>query len=378
LGRSKGLRVTMISQRPAKLHKDSLSQAHTLIAMKLIAPQDRKAISEWVSDQTDPEYGKELIASLPSLVPGEGWVWAPAEGVLDRVKFPRPRTYDSSQAPDEGAGDAPVLAKIDPATISGRLATVAAEAEANDPAKLKRRIAELERAKAAPAIDPAAIGEAEQRGFERGHREGLAVGEANARAALTKAISNALSIAVPVVAPASRPNVAKVAPTPVQREAKTPVTPLNGNLTGPQMKVLSALAMWKTLGKNQPTKPMVAMCAGYSHSSGGFGNLLGQLRASGAIEYPSPGTIMLLTDAAAIDADGARDMLLGKLTNPQRKLIDALKAGDLTKAALGEATGYSPTSGGFGNLLGQLRSLGLIDYPQPGRVALEPWVFDLL
>src|SRR6185312_8281880 len=115
LGRSKGLRITMISQRPAKLHKDSLSQAHTLIAMKLIAPQDRKAISEWVSDQTDPESGKELIASLPSLGPGEGWVWAPAENILERVRFPRPTTYDSSRAPDENEGDAPALAKIDPA-----------------------------------------------------------------------------------------------------------------------------------------------------------------------------------------------------------------------------------------------------------------------
>lgn len=38
------------------------------------------------------------------------------------------------------------------------------------------------------------------------------------------------------------------------------------------------------------------------------------------------------------------------------------------------ATGYSPTSGGFGNLLGSLRTLGIIDYPSKGFVQLEDWV----
>lgn len=67
LGRSKGLQITMISQRPAKLHKDSLTQAHTLIAMALMAPQDREAVKAWISDQADAEHGKEIIASLPTL-----------------------------------------------------------------------------------------------------------------------------------------------------------------------------------------------------------------------------------------------------------------------------------------------------------------------
>jgi hypothetical protein len=41
LGRGIGLRIVLISQRPAKLHKDSLTQVETLVAMRLIAPQDR-------------------------------------------------------------------------------------------------------------------------------------------------------------------------------------------------------------------------------------------------------------------------------------------------------------------------------------------------
>lgn len=385
LGRSKGLRVTMISQRPAKLHKDSLSQAHTLIAMKLIAPQDRKAISEWVSDQTDPENGKELIASLPSLVPGEGWVWAPAEGILERVRFPRPKTYDSSQAPEDGDGDGPQLAKIDPATISGRLATVAAEADANDPAKLKRRIAELERAKpvAAPAVDTALL---EQMSYKKGYEDGARAGaDFEAKRLGKKLLDYAAEFAVvdgeaqPIVAPEPRKSVAKVAAALVKREAAVPKAVPSGEFTGAQVKVLRSLAMWKSLGKDAPSKPMVAMCAGYSHSSGGFANLLGQLRTMGALEYPAPGTISLLTDTEAMSAEDGKALFLSKLTGPQRKIVDALAhGGEMSKADVGEATSYSPTSGGFANILGQLRTLGIIDYPSPGRIAMEPWVFDVL
>jgi DNA helicase HerA-like ATPase len=48
-GRVKGLRIMLISQRPAKLHKDSLTQVETLIAMRLIAPQDRAAVEDSVA-----------------------------------------------------------------------------------------------------------------------------------------------------------------------------------------------------------------------------------------------------------------------------------------------------------------------------------------
>jgi DNA helicase HerA-like ATPase len=88
LGRSRGLRIALISQRPAKVHKDSLTQVQSLVAMRLLAPQDRKAISDWIADQADPARGKEIIASLPSLKPGEAWVWSPQDDVLRHTKFP--------------------------------------------------------------------------------------------------------------------------------------------------------------------------------------------------------------------------------------------------------------------------------------------------
>lgn len=43
--------------------------------------------------------------------------------------------------------------------------------------------------------------------------------------------------------------------------------------------------------------------------------------------------------------------------------------------ALADRIGVSPTSGGFFNNLGSLRSLGLIEYPRPAEVAALPVLF---
>jgi hypothetical protein len=175
LGRARGLRVTLITQRPAKLHKDSLSQVETMIALRLIAPQDRKAVEEWIADQADQQKGKEIIASLPSLATGHGWVWAPEIGILKKVHFPHIKTFDSSCTPDGfGDGKGPVLAPIDMATISGKLVAIKEEADANNPEKLRAEIRELRKRAANPAMvhaDPKAVERARQEGFTVGYNQ---------------------------------------------------------------------------------------------------------------------------------------------------------------------------------------------------------------
>jgi len=145
LGRSRGLRVVLISQRPAKVHKDSLTQVETLIAMRLIAPQDRKAVEEWIKDNTDATQAKDILSSLATLKTGQGWVWAPEMGILERVSFPRIRTLDTGRTPDGSEIAGKVLAPIDKDAITARLKVVAQEAEANDPKRLRAQIADLER-----------------------------------------------------------------------------------------------------------------------------------------------------------------------------------------------------------------------------------------
>ena len=98
-GRVRGFVPWLITQRPAVLHKDVLSQADILVSMKLTSSQDREAIGRWIEGQADRAEGRRILAALPRLARGEGWVWAPSDGVLARVAFPPIRTFDSSATP---------------------------------------------------------------------------------------------------------------------------------------------------------------------------------------------------------------------------------------------------------------------------------------
>ena len=61
-GRVRGFIPWLITQRPAVVHKDVLSQADILIAMKLTASQDRDAIGAWIEGQADRQEGKRFLA----------------------------------------------------------------------------------------------------------------------------------------------------------------------------------------------------------------------------------------------------------------------------------------------------------------------------
>jgi DNA helicase HerA-like ATPase len=98
-GRRKGFRAIAITQRPANVHKRSLAQCNAMVTLRLVAPQDRKAVAEWIRGHADDETGRQVVDSLPKLGRGEGWVWAPEQDVLKRATFPAIKTFDSMRAP---------------------------------------------------------------------------------------------------------------------------------------------------------------------------------------------------------------------------------------------------------------------------------------
>ncbi len=128
-GRVRGFVPWLITQRPAVLHKDVLSQADILVSMKLTSSQDRAAIGRWIEGQADRAEGRRILGALPQLRRGEGWVWAPGEGVLAPVSFPRIRTLDSSQTPRRDAlpGSPRALAAVDPSAIARALVEAGVE-----------------------------------------------------------------------------------------------------------------------------------------------------------------------------------------------------------------------------------------------------------
>jgi hypothetical protein len=175
LGRGVGLRIMLISQRPAKLHNDSLSQVETLIAFRLLLPHDREAVRRWVREWADEATGAEMMSTLPSLPTGTGWIWSPERDLLRRVSFPLCTTYDSGK-PVAAGKKGPELKPIDLAAVRGRLEAVAKDIVENDPRRLKARIAELERQLSnqtakSDAVSKAEL-EAQRRAYERGQRDG--------------------------------------------------------------------------------------------------------------------------------------------------------------------------------------------------------------
>lgn len=146
-GRARGLGVTLITQRPAVLHKDVLTQVEVLVALRLIAPQDRAAVDAWVKVHGTPEQRDELMASLPSLPIGTAWFWSPGWlDVFKKVAIRKRTTFDSSATPTMGtkALKPKTLAPVELDDLRDRIASTIEKAKQEDPKELRRRIAELE------------------------------------------------------------------------------------------------------------------------------------------------------------------------------------------------------------------------------------------
>jgi len=159
-----------------------------------------------------------------------------------------------------------------------------------------------------------------------------------------------------------------------------------GQLPPAKQKILNGLAFLHGIGVNAADKTQLALIVGVSPTSGGYFNNLGALRSEGLIDYPSGGTVAL-TDAGAglasvndvpSTTDELHEAIRAKLPPAKWKILEQAIAAypkSLSKDELAEKIGVSPTSGGYFNNLGSLRSLGLIDYPQPGTVAALPVLF---
>ena len=75
-GRKKGFRAIAITQRPANVHKRVLAQCNALVTLRLVAPQDRKAVAEWIrghaDDESWPAGGRTPSPSSPAARAGCG------------------------------------------------------------------------------------------------------------------------------------------------------------------------------------------------------------------------------------------------------------------------------------------------------------------
>jgi Mn-dependent DtxR family transcriptional regulator len=459
LGRSRGLRIVLISQRAAKLHKDSLTQVETLIALRLIAPQDRAAVREWIADQADLEKGKDIIASLPKLNDGEGWVWAPEADFLKRIQFPRPLTFDSSAAPTKN-GKLKKLAAVDLKALEGRLAKIDAENKEKDPTLLRAALTKVRTEKAAlerqmatavaqkVVADPGALKKAEERGFDRAVKKFTPLraaleaamkfiveistkdffkngGESLDKKAIEKVIAEATQhvtklieqhldargrkldtlrrdsvrlaarfkalieqldndVTVKVDVRQQEPFAIATSPAPRPVATKAPRV-IDGDitLTNPQASLLQALAWWKTIGHEQPSRAQLAGKLGWKPTGSNIKDRLSELTRYGLVVYPRTNAVQL-TEAGerAAPAPDLSVTLLesirATLTGPQLAVFDALREidGEITRDELAEKIGWQPGGSNIKDRLSELSRLELVEYPTKGVTRLQGWVVE--
>lgn len=146
-GLGKGVMMLFASQRPQKVHNDTLTSAETLIAMRVLHPSDREAVADWVKGCGDAAVGREVLNSLSQMDRGEGWLWSPEAKIGPlRVKFPMFKTYDSFRPQSvEDAGNLRGWAEVDLEEVRAKMDVIVKEAEENDATALKAKVIALQK-----------------------------------------------------------------------------------------------------------------------------------------------------------------------------------------------------------------------------------------
>jgi hypothetical protein len=162
-GRSRGLGVTLVSQRPAVLNKNVLTQIEVLVALQVTSPQDRDALKLWAEGYSTKEQLGEFLSSLATLKVGQAWVWSPQWlAVFTLTLVMRRSTFDSSSTPKAGETrvEPRVLAPVDLDVLKADMADVVEKQDRDDPKRLHgvvrdrdRTIRDLERKLAARASE---------------------------------------------------------------------------------------------------------------------------------------------------------------------------------------------------------------------------------
>lgn len=391
-GRARGLGCTLITQRPAVLNKDVLTQAEVLVALRMTGPRDVAAIDEWVRLHADEDQARELKSSLPALPVGTAWVWSPGWlGVLQQVEVRRRRTFDSSATPKPGQvrPNPKRLAPVDLASLGERITATVERAKADDPKALRARVAELERdldaERAKPLPEPVEIRvevpvlapEIVDQLHDVLEPAAALLGEAQETLAKHRMWTEAQLHGgqVPRTRPASRgveaverPRAEERPDRPRGRDADSSTLPRSTNpipgLGRAERRILTVLAQ-----HGQRTTQQVALLTAYSGKSGGFRNALSSLRSAGLIQGRgevdvTPEGIHALGDYDPLPT--GRELVewwCGQLGKAEKSIllvaVDAYPA-SLPVSEVAARTDYSATSGGFRNALSRLRTLELI------------------
>lgn len=144
-GRSKGIRLLLVTQRTQALHNALLGSCDTLIAHRLTAPADQEPVVKWLKANTTKEVLEQVAGSLASLKTGDGWICSGEAKLFELVHFARIKTYDNTATPT-GDGDIREIktAAVDQDKLRTIIGEAVKEAQANDPRELRKQVAGLQ------------------------------------------------------------------------------------------------------------------------------------------------------------------------------------------------------------------------------------------
>ncbi len=336
-----------------------------------------------------------MLASLPKLPTGEGWVWSPEADILARTTFPIIQTFDSSNPKNLHRSNVK-LSTIDVPTIRTKLELAAGEIVNDDPVQLKRLLAgaraELQRLAAKPAVSPDS--ESLARAREAGRNDvrmalvaacktldhirtlaseiGQRVSEANTT------LANCGAVCMEPVKPHSPTAAIRTVTADERRKHESSQriisteSAMGSDLKTPERRLLTVLAQRRSGVELE----RLAILAGYT-VNGHFNNTLGNLRSK---EYLSAARVtpIVITDAG-LRALGSFDPLptgknlqeywLSRLSAPEQKILRVLLQEypqPIELDALARAAGYT-INGHFNNIIGSLRGKGLMT---PARIPI--------
>jgi hypothetical protein len=401
-GRIDGFIPWLITQRPAVISKDVLSQVDGLVVMKLTASQDRDAIGAWVSGQADLDQWRDLKATLPTMEKGHGLVWLPGHGKLATAQFPAKATFDSSRAPKRGEKrTARDLKPLDLDALKGKLAAVEVEVNANDPAALKTRVRALEAELASERRRNETLAGGPSAEEVAALRRELAVARRQLEAApgagapsedeeaiLRRGFDTGLQAARQAIAAIQYgyavppPDQRLVAPAPAKVARAKPSPVASDGIPAGCAKPLATIAAVYPSGM---TDAQWAVAAGYKRSGGTWGTYKSRLTQAGLVRRD--GDRWFMTEAGA-DVVGIVAVLpppgpglvrwwAAKLPGVSR-IAEALIAAypdPIARDELAHRVDMSPSGGSFGTYLSRLAGPGLIDR-RDGNVVLTPEVME--
>jgi hypothetical protein len=406
--RSKGIRLCVCTQRVQALHNAVLGSCETMIAHRLTLPADQEPVKKWLAGNTDKPTAERITASLASLKAGEAWLCSGEARIVERGQLPHIATYDNSATPTAGHG----AAEIRPPTVNTQaldslIGQAIAEAKANDPAELRRRVADLEKqlrarspsAPSAKSVDTSSL-LAKRDDVWRGRVAGYArrVGTALARldppilmfkkhlGVLNSTIKEVFRDADgaaelisardfgPIALAPSHPSHPSHTAASVSSVVKSSS---NSRPSGGKHRILVALAQHPA----GLTDRALGILAGLSSKGGTFSTYLSALGTAGHIEGDrscrkiTPQGLAAVSDFEPLPTgDDLINYWLKQLGGGAARIFNVL-CGEypqsVTKQDLGDLAGLSDRSGTFGTYLSRLRTLGLVEQTSDGLRASE-------